>query len=65
MSEDRIRILLVEDNPADARLLKEMLGDAGAAFDLTNAERLTEIGNKGTLPKGNKGTLPIFILTCI
>jgi len=42
MSEDRVRILLVEDNPADARLLKEMLGDAGAAFDLTNAERLTE-----------------------
>ena len=33
---------MVEDNPADARLLKEMLGDAGAAFDLTNAERLTE-----------------------
>jgi len=29
MSEDAIRILLVEDNPGDARLLQEMLADVG------------------------------------
>ena len=40
MNEKKIRILLVEDNPADARLLKELLADAGAGkFELVRVER--------------------------
>jgi len=30
MQEGIIRILLVEDNPGDVRLIEEMLGEAGA-----------------------------------
>jgi signal transduction histidine kinase len=37
-----LRILLVEDNPGDARLIKETLRDAGAhAFELHHADRLS------------------------
>src|SRR6185312_1452736 len=40
---DPIRILLVEDNPGDAVLLREMLRDAGAdRFSLTHVGRLDE-----------------------
>ncbi len=38
-----IRALLIEDNPGDARLIREMLGDAGgahAAVELAHADRL-------------------------
>src|SRR5437762_8626778 len=36
-----IRILLIEDNPGDARLIKEYLSDVkNIAFDLKSAERL-------------------------
>ena len=43
MEECSIRILLIEDNPGDARLVKEMLaeGDPGS-FYLSHAERLSE-----------------------
>ncbi|HMK74715.1 MAG TPA: response regulator, partial [Thermodesulfobacteriota bacterium] len=38
-----IRVLLIEDNPGDARLVKEMLVDAGASkFSLTHAGLLSE-----------------------
>lgn len=38
-----MKILLVEDNPGDARLLQEMLKDADAAhYRLTHAERLAD-----------------------
>ena len=38
-----IRVLLIEDNPGDARLVKEMLADAGASkFSLTHVELLRE-----------------------
>ncbi|MDM8535382.1 histidine kinase dimerization/phospho-acceptor domain-containing protein [Desulfobacterales bacterium HSG17] len=38
-----IHILLVEDNPGDARLIKELLSDAkGLAFDIKTAQRLSE-----------------------
>ncbi|MEO0248370.1 MAG: response regulator [candidate division WOR-3 bacterium] len=38
-----IRILLVEDNPGDARLLREALAELGAAqFDLVHVERFSE-----------------------
>ncbi len=42
--DDRtIHILLVEDNPGDARLIREMLTEAGTArFKLTHAQRLDE-----------------------
>jgi len=37
-----IRILLIEDNPGDARLLRETLADAGAAsFSLVHADRMS------------------------
>src|ERR1700690_2200865 len=36
-----IRILLIEDNPGDARLIKEYLSDVkNTAFDFKSAERL-------------------------
>ena len=42
MSEP-IRVLLVEDNPADARLLREVLRDVSSRqFDLIHVERLSE-----------------------
>ncbi len=38
-----IRILLIEDNPADARLIKEYLSDVkNTAFEFKNTERLAE-----------------------
>ena len=37
-----IRVLLIEDNPGDTRLIREMLTEAGAAsFDLARADRLS------------------------
>jgi sigma-B regulation protein RsbU (phosphoserine phosphatase) len=41
-SQAPIRALLIEDNPGDARLIREMLRDAAAgnAVDLTHADRL-------------------------
>jgi CheY-like chemotaxis protein len=37
-----IRVLLVEDNPADATLIRDLLGDAKEAFDVTVVGRLAE-----------------------
>jgi DNA-binding NarL/FixJ family response regulator/anti-sigma regulatory factor (Ser/Thr protein kinase) len=37
-----IRILLVEDSPADARLLTEALADAGEQFDVSQVERMED-----------------------
>ncbi|MBI3537833.1 MAG: response regulator, partial [Chloroflexi bacterium] len=43
MDEKPIRVLLVEDNPGDARLLREMFGEAvSPTFELTHVERLNE-----------------------
>lgn len=43
MSDEPTRILLVEDNRGDARLLREALGDArNAQFELVHVERLSE-----------------------
>ena len=43
MGDSTVRILLVEDNPGDARLLRETLRDAeGLPFELTHVERLDE-----------------------
>ncbi len=43
MATETIRILLVEDNSGDVRLLRVYLADAGASrFELTHAEALTE-----------------------
>jgi signal transduction histidine kinase len=41
MSDQRYSVLLVEDNPGDARLIQESLADsAGDTFDLETADRL-------------------------
>ncbi|HLW81450.1 MAG TPA: response regulator [Candidatus Acidoferrales bacterium] len=43
MPEDKIRVLLVEDNPGDARLVEEMLKEGGADdFVLKHVESLQE-----------------------
>lgn len=43
MSDKPIKILLVEDNPGDAQLVKEMLAEATTAkFESRHAERLAE-----------------------
>jgi diguanylate cyclase (GGDEF)-like protein len=39
---EAVRVLLVEDNPGDRRLVAEMLTDAGAGAVLTTAERLAD-----------------------
>src|SRR5690554_4132881 len=41
--EELLRILLVEDNPGDARLLRELLRESGSLrFELTHVDRLAE-----------------------
>jgi signal transduction histidine kinase len=41
MSDERLTVLLVEDNPGDARLIRESLTDVGGTnFDLQTADRL-------------------------
>lgn len=44
MEDSALKILLVEDNPGDARLLREMLSDVDTSkqFDLTHVERLSD-----------------------
>ncbi len=48
IEKDSIRVLLLEDNPADARLVREMFVDAAAdklipsSFELTNSTRLSD-----------------------
>ena len=43
MSEESISLLLIEDNPGDARLIREMLVEAkGSHFELMHTERLLE-----------------------
>ena len=42
MPKEPIRILLVEDNPGDARLIRELLREAGSLrFELLQEERLS------------------------
>ena len=40
MDDKVVRVLLVEDDPGDARLLREMLLEAGENFQLTHVDRL-------------------------
>src|SRR5437899_8528514 len=43
MTQDAIRVLLVEDNPGDARLVEETLAEVRSArFDLTHVTRLDD-----------------------
>lgn len=44
MAVDLIHLLLVEDNPGDARLLREMLSEIRyARFEVILAERLSDV----------------------
>ncbi len=48
MVTDKIRLLLVEDNAADARLIQELLGDSKTArFEVTRAASLEEARARG------------------
>ncbi len=40
--DHRIRVLLIEDNPGDARLIRELLREAGADFDLQWEGKLSD-----------------------
>lgn len=43
MAAEPIRVLLIEDNPGDARLLREILGEVTSAeFELTHVEKLSD-----------------------
>ena len=42
---ETIRLLVVEDNPGDARLIREMLSEALPEFDMTTVERLGDALN--------------------
>ena len=40
MLDRLIKVLLIEDNPGDVRLVREMLGEARGSFQIETAERL-------------------------
>ncbi|MGR3177084.1 MAG: response regulator [Candidatus Anammoxibacter sp.] len=42
MDKTKIRVLLVEDNPGDVRLIQEMLSDIGQLFSIEHVDRLSE-----------------------
>ena len=47
MAVKPIKVLLVEDNPGDARLVKELLSDVGSPkFQVTHIEELNELERK-------------------
>ena len=42
MTNQPVQILLIEDNPGDARLIKEFLGETGRAFELDWVDSLSK-----------------------
>jgi len=45
MSQSQLKLLLVEDNPGDARLLREAIADAGSGrFELVHVAKLVDAG---------------------
>jgi signal transduction histidine kinase len=52
-----LRILLVEDNPGDARLIRETLRDGSLEFDLAHADRLA-----AALPRLEEGAADVVLL---
>ena len=58
MTDKPISVLLVEDNPADERLIRELLGEAtGAAFEMECADRLSS-----GLARLEKGGIDVVLL---
>ena len=58
MYSEKITILIIEDNPADARLIREVLAETnGQYFDLKYADRLSD-----GLKKISKNTVDIVLL---
>lgn len=43
LNSEAIKVLLIEDNPGDARLIREIIADASSTrFELTHTERPSE-----------------------
>ena len=58
METRHIKVLLIEDNPGDARLIEEMLARAGGVtFDMERSDRLS----KG-LSRIQKGGIDVILL---
>ena len=43
MKDETIKVLLIEDNPGDANLVKEMLAEAETLFELTHVDKLGKV----------------------
>ena len=65
MTQDAIRVLLVEDNPGDARLVEETLAEVRSArFDLTHVTRLDDARQSLEKEQYDAVLLDLFLEEC-